>query len=1571
MSVFKKSLIISLSLKSFKKLAIRIGLPLFILLFLSNFSIVTSVLRMLGSLPPQPLPQVVVGSDGKAVTTVPIELPPGTKGIIPQLSLSYSSTGGEGFLGWGWQLNGIHSIERDPGFGVNYGGSDSFRSSLGGQLVDVSGNRTVFHSRVENLFQYIPQGTCGDGPCTWIVADKNGITYTFGGSADSQIIAIGQTNSIRVWALNKVADSFGNGYTISYLPPDGTGAYYPNTISYLNRSIQFNYETRPDGANFSSTNATDYSQSAPVKVLNRLNNLIINVNGSLLREYEFGYSQGPVSNRSLLTIIRRDGNNQFGSESFDDLEFTYTSIQQSGGFSVSGMQQVTDLTNAKLAPSNSVFTASPLATVTGSEAQNNFPPNSRSTATQYNSLMQYLVNQPVPDRFSCNIGTGACICAALPVCYGYNPSIFNDLAFTCQAFGGWDGINGCAYGIPTALTSWLPADLDGDGVLDFIALTGTDGAVTLHARTINASGGTTFPASTTLPIFYNTYYSLSDINGDGKSDFVYESGGTLWAIYSRGASFSSPVQFSNVSLKAADRNMTVFDPYEYIFDSSIPGNKQWLSDFGASDYFADMNSDGLADFIHYDGFNFRIYINQKGSFANPIVIAANVSPYLNQFTDMNNDGVAEYVSLSTTSTNPNVILLQQQLAQLNAQQNQIQTDYNNQLAVLQTLLKASSASNLPTSASLLTLQNYYTNNSFPSDATLVQTLVTQITGGTAATATQSSTLTTDLQTAFATILGPVLVNINKVNAQLASVQAASSQISTINVTYFNLKNSSSTGYSYPIASYDPLRSFLIDINADGKPDLVTIDVITAFTYLNTGFGFTSGRSVNLNSGTRTSLVQFNFADVNADGFTDLVLYNKDSKNIETYLSNGYGFDSLSSKYSFGNLPTFQSAPDQYGNVASDIYQITVTDVDRDLNPDVVIGFLASDLSYGGIQWVRSVKRTVPEDAILTVQNGTGAQVSVSYGTVANQTNGYLAGTGNYPFFPNASPDFVVTSLTTDLTNGAAKTSLYTYTNSKFYMGLPGIGRGLGFATITETDLTTSFSTVTNYFQSSYRLAGQPNIQSSYNASGNLLSQTTISNFYYPNPFGTEIAVPQSIVKNSYRNGALLISDNKTITYDIYGKPLTTTDYLGSHTIYTQLIYADNLNTWRMGRIQESIKTVDGSLVEDNLITYNGDFVSSITKYPGTNVAQTTSFGGPDAFGNPASVTDALGATTQIAYDTTTNSLPVTKTNALGQATSYTYDYSLGLNLTETDPNGGTTSKLYDGYGRLLSVMYPGESSWNEYYTYNNTGRFNLTNLSQNESVSKQVRDNISGNVTLTNSYSDPMGNEIRSEVNTSISSVFIVTTKAYDYTTGNLIQKSNAYLSNDSPAYTTYKYADPDNLLTEIDEPDLSGTIVSTISYSGLTTNTNIAYPDGSSKTKSETKNELDQIISTVDNGKTVSYTYDPHGGQKTITDPSGLVTSISYDIAGRKTSYSDSNSGTVSYTYDLMGRVLSQTDARGSSVTNLYDQLGRLISQTTNGGEIASTFTYDDTSVSNAIGRLTKVTDSSGSSTFAYEVKG
>ena len=56
--------------------------------------------------------QLDVSLSGAATYTIPIAVPPGINGVVPQISITYSSQSGSGNVGFGWNVSGISGISR-------------------------------------------------------------------------------------------------------------------------------------------------------------------------------------------------------------------------------------------------------------------------------------------------------------------------------------------------------------------------------------------------------------------------------------------------------------------------------------------------------------------------------------------------------------------------------------------------------------------------------------------------------------------------------------------------------------------------------------------------------------------------------------------------------------------------------------------------------------------------------------------------------------------------------------------------------------------------------------------------------------------------------------------------------------------------------------------------------------------------------------------------------------------------------------------------------------------------------------------------------------------------------------------------------------------------------------------------------------------------------------------------------------------------------------------------------------------------------------------------------------------
>ncbi|HEY3359042.1 MAG TPA: RHS repeat-associated core domain-containing protein [Polyangia bacterium] len=117
-----------------------------------------------------------------------------------------------------------------------------------------------------------------------------------------------------------------------------------------------------------------------------------------------------------------------------------------------------------------------------------------------------------------------------------------------------------------------------------------------------------------------------------------------------------------------------------------------------------------------------------------------------------------------------------------------------------------------------------------------------------------------------------------------------------------------------------------------------------------------------------------------------------------------------------------------------------------------------------------------------------------------------------------------------------------------------------------------------------------------------------------------------------------------------------------------------------------------------------------------------------------------------------------------------------------------------------------------------------------------------------------------------------------------------------------------------------------------------------------------------------VSYGYDLLGNLTSVTDASQRNSTYLYDDLGRLLIAAAPDSGATNYSYTARGGVKKRVDAIGRTVTYTYDSLGRVLSETGGtGGSV--TYWYDTTGDSR--GRLHQVTDTAGTTTFAYDAEG
>jgi RHS repeat-associated protein len=440
---------------------------------------------------------------------------------------------------------------------------------------------------------------------------------------------------------------------------------------------------------------------------------------------------------------------------------------------------------------------------------------------------------------------------------------------------------------------------------------------------------------------------------------------------------------------------------------------------------------------------------------------------------------------------------------------------------------------------------------------------------------------------------------------------------------------------------------------------------------------------------------------------------------------------------------------------------------------------------------------------------------------------------------------------------------------------------------------------------------------------------------------------QDVVQRTCSN-CFYVGGSITNSFDANGNLTSTTDFNGNQTTFAYDT-TRNLETSRTLAAGTSIartittswnanfrlpaQIVDGSRTITNSYDSHGNLLSSTLTAP--TITSTRSFA-YNSNGQVLTATDPRGNVTTYTYDASGNTTSMT--NALGQATLYTGYDANGRLLSMTDPNGVVTTFTYNFRGQLTSKTALARVTT---YAYDAVG--NLTKLTRPDGSFLAMTYDAAHRLV---GVADALGNTIAYTLDAASNRT---QTQLFD-SSHTLRQTHSRVFDGFSRLYqdigaanqaSTFFYDDNDNL-NVVDNPI------------GIRTSNTF-----------DALNRLTQSVADSNSlAATTMFGYDLKGRLNQATDPRSLATNYTYDGLDDRTTTASPDAGTMSNTYDAAGNLVTSQDANGNTSTYTYDALNRVTKRTQSNGSAIS-YQYDQGT--NGIGRLTGMTDPTGTTTWAY----
>jgi RHS repeat-associated protein len=437
-------------------------------------------------------------------------------------------------------------------------------------------------------------------------------------------------------------------------------------------------------------------------------------------------------------------------------------------------------------------------------------------------------------------------------------------------------------------------------------------------------------------------------------------------------------------------------------------------------------------------------------------------------------------------------------------------------------------------------------------------------------------------------------------------------------------------------------------------------------------------------------------------------------------------------------------------------------------------------------------------------------------------------------------------------------------------------------------------------------------------------------------------------------------------------------------------------------------------------SYDGNgYLATATDWDGNSTHWTN-----NSHGQSTSVTEAYGAgvarTTTVSYDSTWVHKPytITKTNV---TIDDRYDGTTGTLTTHTltDSTGGSTNGhtqvwayTYNGTGEMLTETFPrtGTTVKNT-YTYSSGALASITDqLSHTTTINTangtgqptQITDS---NSVVTDLVYDHRNRLTSKTVNAGTDEVTTYTyiasgqpdvitlpdssTIDFDYDNAQRLTKiTNTagetinYTLNAAGKPTTVTFKDSGGTTQKswTATYDVLGDMLTHVGSGGANETTTYAYDgnqnrtsttDANSKVWAQAWDALNRASTVTDPlTHTAAPTYNNLDYVTAQTDFNGYSTSYTRDAFSNAIARSSPDSGSWSFTFNEDNKPTAVTDARSTASSLTYDAADRLTALSITGysGE-NTTYTYDDTTSGNkGVGRLTSVSDESGSTSRVYD---